>query len=177
MSNYITLGAGCFWCVEAVYKELKGVVSVQSGYSGGEIVNPSYKEVCNGTTGHAEVCQLEYNSREITLVEILEVFFKVHDPTQLNRQGNDVGTQYRSAIFYENEEDKVVALNIIDKLNNSGAFSNTIVTEVTKYKNFFPAEDYHNDYFALNGENPYCQMVVKPKVEKFKKAFDSKLKK
>ena len=177
MSNYITLGAGCFWCVEAIFKELNGVISVQSGYSGGEIVNPSYKEVCNGTTGHAEVCQLEYDSNKISLKEILEVFFKVHDPTQLNRQGNDVGTQYRSSIFYENEQDKVVSLNIIEELNNSGAYLNPIVTEVSKYKNFFPAEDYHNDYFALNGENPYCQMVVKPKVEKFKKVFNSKLKK
>jgi peptide-methionine (S)-S-oxide reductase len=173
----ITLGAGCFWCVEAIFENLKGVEQVTSGYSGGHVKNPSYKEVCNGTTGHAEVVQLVYNPSEISFLEILEVFFQTHDPTTLNRQGNDVGTQYRSAIFYHTEKQKEQSLKTIELLNKSGSFDNLIVTEVMPFSVFYKAEDYHQDYFELNAnENPYCSMVVKPKVDKFKKVFKDKLK-
>lgn len=173
----ITLGAGCFWCVEAVFQNLNGVEKVTSGYSGGFIKNPSYKEVCQGTTGHAEVCQLVYNPKVITIPEILQVFWQTHDPTTLNRQGNDFGTQYRSAIFYHNEEQKKLAEQYKNELNKSKAFDNPIVTEITAYTNFYPAENYHQDYFNLNGEEPYCRFVIQPKVEKFKKVFKDKLKK
>jgi len=172
----ITLGAGCFWCVEAIFDDIKGVESVTSGYSGGAIKNPSYKEVCTGRTGHAEVIQLVYNPEIVSLEKLLEVFWQVHDPTTLNRQGGDVGTQYRSAVFYHNEEQKKIATNIFNKLDDSGAFVNPIVTEITPFENFYSAEGYHQDYFELNGENPYCSAVVRPKVEKFKKAFSDILK-
>ncbi len=172
----ITLGAGCFWCVEAIFDELKGVQSVTSGYSGGVIDKPTYEEVCTGTTGHAEVCQVTYDADVIPTKDLLEVFFKTHDPTTLNRQGADVGTQYRSAIFYHNEKQKEIAEDVIQKLKVSGAYDMPIVTEVTKYSNFFKAEDYHQQYFELNGHQPYCRAVVQPKVEKFKKAFKDKLK-
>ncbi|MFT7333370.1 MAG: peptide-methionine (S)-S-oxide reductase [Sphingobacteriales bacterium] len=175
-THTITLGAGCFWCIEAIYAELKGVISISSGYSGGKIVNPSYREVCSGLTGHAEVIQVRFNSDLIALAEILEVFFKTHDPTTLNRQGADVGTIYRSAIFYHNDEQKAVAEKIKAELDAAGAFDNPIVTEITEYKAFYIAESYHQEYFEQNGENPYCQMVVRPKVEKFKKVFPDKLK-
>ncbi len=173
----ITLGAGCFWCVEAVFTELEGVESVVSGYTGGTVKNPSYKEVCNGTTGHAEVAQIVFDPEVISLKEILEVFWKTHDPTTLNRQGNDIGTQYRSAIFYSNEDQKQIASFYKDELNKSGAYNNPIVTEITQLGDFYAAEDYHQNYFELNGEQQYCKFVIQPKVEKFKKAFDSKLKK
>lgn len=173
----ITLGAGCFWCVEAVFQDLKGVEKVTSGYSGGHVKNPAYKEVCNGTTGHAEVCQLVYDPKVISIPEILEVFWQTHDPTTLNRQGNDVGTQYRSAIFYHTEEQRELAEQYKAELNKSGAFDRPIVTEITAFSNFYPAEDYHQDYFNLNGEQPYCQYVIRPKVEKMKKVFADKLKK
>lgn len=172
----ITLGAGCFWCVEAVFDQLKGVESVQSGYSGGKVKNPSYKEVCSGLTGHAEVCQVTYNPSVISLTELLEVFFSTHNPTTLNRQGADVGTQYRSAIFYHNEEQKELSETIIAQLNKDKVFPDPIVTEVTAYTNFYPAEDYHNDYYELNGSQPYCRAVIKPKLDKFKKTFEDKLK-
>lgn len=172
----ITLGAGCFWCVEAVFQDLKGVEKVTSGYSGGFIKNPSYKEVCQGTTGHAEVCQIVYNPKIITVPEILQVFWQTHDPTTLNRQGNDIGTQYRSAIFYHNDEQKKLAEQYKEELNKSKAFDHPIVTEVTAYTNFYPAEDYHQEYYNLHGEEPYCQFVIQPKVEKFKKVFKDKLK-
>lgn len=172
----ITLGAGCFWCVEAIFVDIKGVESVTSGYAGGTIKNPSYKEVCTGRTGHAEVIQLVYNPEIISLAKLLEVFWQVHDPTTLNRQGGDVGTQYRSAIFYHNEEQKEVATKILNKLNEEQVFVNPIVTEITAFSNFYPAEDYHKDYFELNGENPYCKAVVRPKVDKFKKTFSEILK-
>lgn len=172
----ITLGAGCFWCVEAVFQGLKGVEKVTSGYSGGFIKNPSYKEVCQGTTGHAEVCQIVYNPKIITVPEILQVFWQTHDPTTLNRQGNDIGTQYRSAIFYHNDEQKKLAEQYKEELNKSKAFDHPIVTEVTAYTNFYPAEDYHQEYYNLHGEEPYCQFVIQPKVEKFKKVFKDKLK-
>ena len=172
----ITFGAGCFWCVEAIYSDLKGVEKVTSGYSGGTVKNPSYKEVCNGTTGHAEVCQIIYNPNIISIKELLEVFWQVHDPTTLNRQGRDVGTQYRSAIFYHTEEQRELAITYRDKLEDEGVFLNPIVTEITAYTNFYPAEDYHQDYFELNGKQPYCLVVIRPKVEKFKKVFKDKLK-
>lgn len=171
-----TFGAGCFWCVEAVFQCLRGVDSAISGYSGGHIKNPSYKEVCKGTTGHAEVVQITFDPEVISFADLLEVLFSVHDPTTLNRQGADVGTQYRSAIFYHSEEQKEIALKAIAAANESGQWNTPLVTEVTPFSNFYKAEDYHQDYFALNGEQPYCQMVVRPKVEKFKKQFREKLK-
>lgn len=173
----ITLGAGCFWCVEAVFDQLNGVENVQSGYSGGTIKNPAYKEVCTGRTGHAEVVQITFNPEIISLEEILEVFWTVHDPTSLNRQGADVGTQYRSAIFYHNDKQKEIAEAYIKQLDSEGVFEKPIVTEVTKFDAFYPAEDYHNDYYNRNGEQPYCRMVVRPKVNKFQKQFKDKLKK
>ncbi len=172
----ITLGAGCFWCVEAIFDDIKGVESVVSGYAGGTIKNPSYKEVCTGRTGHAEVCQLVYDAEVVSLAKLLEVFWQVHDPTTLNRQGGDVGTQYRSAIFYQNEEQKEVATKILNKLNEEQVFVNPIVTEITPIQSFYPAEDYHQDYFELNGDNPYCKAVVRPKLDKFKKTFSEILK-
>lgn len=172
----ITLGAGCFWCVEAIFQSIKGVESVVSGYSGGSIKNPSYKEICTGKTGHAEVCQLTYDSEVVSLAKILEVFWQTHDPTTLNRQGGDVGTQYRSAIFYHTEEQKEIATDIFNKLDDAVAFINPIVTEISEIANFYPAEDYHQDYFDMNGEQPYCSAVISPKVEKFKKTFSEILK-
>lgn len=177
-SEIATLGAGCFWCVEAVFQQLKGVEKVVSGYSGGKIKNPSYKEVCTGNTGHAEVIQVTYNPDIISYEELLEVFFQVHDPTTLNRQGNDVGTQYRSVIFYHNEKQKETAEKIKTALNQSGAFSNPIVTEISPATDFYIAEDYHQNYYNENqNKNPYCSFVVKPKVDKFQKVFKDKLKK
>jgi peptide-methionine (S)-S-oxide reductase len=172
-----TLGAGCFWCVEAVFQRLEGVVSVKSGYSGGFVKNPAYKEVCQGVTGHAEVCQIFYDRTKISFAELLEVFWKTHDPTTLNRQGNDFGTQYRSAIFYHNQEQKAIAETYKEEINNSGAYSSPVVTEITAFSEFFPAEDYHHNYFNTNGSEPYCRMVIQPKMEKFEKVFKNKLKK
>lgn len=171
-----TLGSGCFWCVEAVFQTLKGVNRVLPGYSGGKIANPTYREVCSGLTGHAEVVQIEFDEEVISFVELLEVFFKTHDPTTLNKQGGDVGTQYRSSIFYHSEEQKETAEEVIAKLNDSKAFSSKIVTEVVPFKAFYEAEEYHKNYFINNPEQGYCQMVVRPKVEKFKKVFENKLK-
>lgn len=175
-TDTITLGAGCFWCVEAIFDQLKGVEKVISGYAGGNIKNPSYKEVCTGRTGHAEVCQVIYNPEIITTEELLEVFWQTHDPTTLNKQGGDVGTQYRSAIFYHNDTQKQIAETYKQQLDSSDTFSNPIVTEITAFTNFYPAEDYHQDYFELNGEQPYCSAIIKPKVEKFKKNFKDKIK-
>ncbi len=171
----VTLGGGCFWCTEAVYLQLNGVVDVKPGYSGGHVKNPSYKEVCNETTGHAEVVQVTFDPAVVTFAEILEVFFVTHDPTSLNRQGNDVGTQYRSAIFYHTPKQKETALQIIASLAREKAYEKPIVTEVTEFKAFYPAEDYHINYFARNKNQPYCQFVVAPKVEKFRKVFKNKL--
>lgn len=171
-----TLGAGCFWCVEAIFQDLMGVVKVESGYSGGAIKNPSYREVCTGTTGHAEVCQITFDPKQISFEEILEVFWTTHDPTTLNRQGADSGTQYRSAIFYHSEAQK----NAAEKSKNEVAtqiWEDPIVTEVSAFTTFYPAEEYHQDYFNLNGSAPYCQMVIAPKVKKFKAKFEGKLKK
>lgn len=172
----VTLGGGCFWCTEAIYKELKGVIAVTSGYSGGDIVNPSYREVCTGRTGHAEVVEIEFNPEIVSFAEILEVFFATHDPTTLNRQGADVGTQYRSAIFYHNQEQKDTAEAIIKQLNDENVFGEKVVTEVTEWKNFFAAEDYHQNYLANNASQSYCQIVIIPKLEKFRKIFKGRLK-
>jgi peptide-methionine (S)-S-oxide reductase len=171
----ITLGAGCFWCVEAVYQQLKGVKSVVSGYMGGGIKNPTYREVCSGLTGHAEVCQLIYDPKVVSFETILEVFWQTHDPTTLNRQGADVGTQYRSAIFCHSDEQKKYAELWKENLNAKKVFPNPIVTQISDAVVFYPAEDYHQNYFNQNGEQPYCQIVIKPKMDKFLKAFKAKL--
>ena len=171
-----TFGAGCFWCVEAVFQELDGVVSVKSGYTGGSIENPTYEMVCSGTTGHAEVCQITYHPNEVTFDELLEVFWKTHDPTTLNRQGADQGTQYRSAIFFHDEQQKELAEQYKKRLDESGAWDAPIVTEITSLGKFYPAEDYHDDYYRLNPNQGYCQFVIQPKMEKFRKAFADKLK-
>ena len=171
-----TFGTGCFWCTEAVFDELKGVESVVSGYSGGTLPNPTYEQICGGLTGHAEVVQITYDPAVISFADLLEVFWQTHDPTTLNRQGNDVGTQYRSAVFYHNDEQRQLAEHYKEKLNGSGAFRGPIVTEITPYKSFYPAEKYHQDYFAQNPSQPYCTAIIRPKVDKFKKAFADKLK-
>jgi peptide-methionine (S)-S-oxide reductase len=171
-----TFASGCFWCTEAIFDRIKGVVSVVSGYSGGEVINPSYKEVCTGNTGHAEAIQITFNPEEVSYVELLEIFFKTHDPTTLNRQGADVGTQYRSAIFYHTPRQRERAIEIIDALNSEGIWKDPIVTEVTAFSNFYPAEDYHQEYFDNNSNQGYCRMVIQPKVEKFEKVFRDKLK-
>ncbi len=170
-----TFGGGCFWCTEAIFKELKGVESVTSGFSGGDVINPSYKEVITGRTGHAEVIQIEYDPNEVSFTELLEVFFATHDPTTLNRQGADVGTQYRSAIFYHNDSQEIIANEVIGQLNEEKVFNKPIVTEVTKWKNFFKAEDYHQDYFENNPTQGYCQFVIVPKLNKFRKIFKDRL--
>ena len=171
-----TFGNGCFWCTEAVFQRLKGVEKVVSGYSGGHVENPTYEQVCGKKTGHAEVIQIAYDPQVISFKGLLEVFWKTHDPTTLNRQGNDVGPQYRSAVFYHTDEQRDLAETYKQKLDESGAFSKPIVTEVTQFKNFYPAEDYHQNYFNLNPRQGYCAFVVAPKVEKFKAAFADKLK-
>ncbi|MFZ1292030.1 MAG: peptide-methionine (S)-S-oxide reductase MsrA [Melioribacteraceae bacterium] len=171
-----TFGTGCFWCTETIFEKLKGVESAVSGYSGGTKENPTYKEVCTGETGHAEVIQITFNPSVISFKELLEVFWKTHDPTTLNRQGEDVGTQYRSAIFYHNEEQKKLAEEYKSKLETAKVYKNPIVTEITKFSKFFPAENYHQDYYEQNKTQPYCSFVITPKVEKFKKVFESKLK-
>ncbi len=171
------LGAGCFWCVEAVYSQLKGVVSVKSGFSGGELENPTYKQVYTGETGHAEVCQITFNPEIISFSELLTVYWSIHNPTELNRQGvEDVGTQYRSAIFYHSKEQKDVAEQQIAAITAEKLYENPIVTQVVPFIKFYPAEDYHDNYFANNPDQPYCTRVVGPKVDKFKKLFMDKLK-
>ena len=169
-------GAGCFWCVEAVYQSLNGVLKVTSGYSGGTTVNPTYKQVCSGTTGHAEVCEVIYDLSVISYKDLLEAFWSAHDPTTLNRQGNDVGTQYRSVIFYSNDEQKMLAEEYKKKLNDNHAFAKPVVTAIEPFTIFYAAEDYHQDYFELNGHEPYCQIVIAPKLEHFKEVFHDKLK-
>ncbi len=171
-----TFGAGCFWCVEAMFESLNGVESAVSGYSGGHTRNPSYKEVCSGNTGHAEVIQVNYNPTVITYEQLLEAFFLAHDPTQLNRQGADVGTQYRSVIYFHDSTQENLARSFKDRLNASGAFSSPIVTEISAFTMFYPAEDYHQEYFANNPNQPYCSAVVGPKLEKFRKVFKDQLK-
>lgn len=172
-----TLGAGCFWCVEAVFDDLRGVEDVVSGYSGGHTVNPTYQEVCSETTGHAEVVQIEFDPQELSYADLLRVFFAVHDPTTLNRQGNDVGTSYRSAIYYHSDEQRQAAEEVIREVSEAQIYDNPIVTEVTAFDKFYPAENYHQEYFANNPNQPYCAAVVAPKVAKFRKQFISRLKK
>lgn len=171
-----TFGAGCFWCVEAVYQQLKGVIKVTSGYSGGARENPTYDQVCSGATGHAEVCQIVYDPSVISYKELLEVFWTVHDPTTLNRQGADVGTQYRSVIYYHNDEQKQLAEHYKAELDKSGAFKDPVVTEISAYTKFYSAEKYHQDYYNNNKNQPYCSFVIEPKLDKFKKVFKDKLK-
>jgi peptide-methionine (S)-S-oxide reductase len=185
MSNIPTTGTdtaifanGCFWCTEAIFEQLDGVISAVSGYTGGHVKNPTYKEVCTGETGHAEALKIVYDPAKITFDELLEVFWETHDPTTLNRQGNDVGPQYRSGIFYLNEEQKEKAEKYKKELNASGAFNKPIVTEITPFTVFYPAENYHQQYFENNeNTNPYCQIVIRPKMDKFRKVFKDKLKK
>lgn len=170
-----TFAAGCFWCIEEQFRHLDGVIEVNSGYTGGKTKNPTYKQVCSGTTGHAEACQIIYDPTIISFDELLAAFFVAHDPTQLNRQGNDIGTQYRSAIFYHNEEQKKLAIHYIDQLNKEKAYDRPIVTEVSRLKIYYKAEDYHQDYYENHSEQPYCKFVIQPKTEKFQKVFKDKL--
>ena len=171
-----SFGTGCFWCTEAIFERLTGVLKVTSGYSGGSVPNPTYEEVCTGTTGHAECCQVVYDPSRISYDELLEVFWKTHDPTTLNRQGNDVGPQYRSVIFYHSPEQKEKAEHYKTELDSAGAFDKPIVTAVEPYKNFYSAEGYHQKYYEYNPGQMYCRLVIAPKVEKFEKVFKSKLK-
>lgn len=172
-----TFGAGCFWCVEAQFQMLDGVEKVESGFSGGHVKNPAYREVCEGTTGHAEVCQITYDKTKLSYEDMLQAFWKSHDPTQLNQQGNDVGTQYRSVIFYHNEEQHKLAEEYKKKLNDEKVYDSPVVTEISPYTVFYKAEDYHQNYFNEHGDQPYCSYVIQPKVEKFRKVFGNKLKK
>lgn len=171
-----TLGAGCFWCIEACYKEMNGIVSVTSGYAGGHVLKPTYKQVCEGTTGHAEVARIVYDESQISFADLLKVFWFIHDPTQLNRQGNDVGTQYRSVVFFHDEEQRQIAETYKQKLIDEQVWDRPIVTEISPIPVFYAAEDYHQDYYDLNPGNAYCQAIVRPKVEKFKKVFEANLK-
>lgn len=172
-----TLGSGCFWCTEAIFLRVKGVLKVESGYSGGSVPNPTYEAVCTGKTGHAEVCQITFDPSIISFTDLLEVFFKTHDPTTLNRQGADVGTQYRSVIFYHSEQQKSISEKITSKLNEEKIWDNKIVTEISPIRKFYKAEDYHQDYYSRNEYQPYCSFVITPKIEKFEKVFSDKLKK
>ncbi len=172
-----TFGAGCFWCVEAVFQQLDGVLKVTSGYSGGHIANPTYEQVCSKTTGHVEVCRIVYDPKQISFDELLSVFWKTHDPTTVDQQGNDHGPQYRSAIFYHNDEQKRIAEKYKEELNKSGAWPNPVVTTIEPLKNYYPAEDYHQNYYNSNGGQMYCRYVIQPKLEKFEKVFKDKLKK
>lgn len=171
-----TLGGGCFWCLDAVYAQLQGVQKVVSGYAGGTVPNPTYEQVCSGNTGHAEVAQITFDPNVVSFREILEIFFTIHDPTSLNRQGADIGTQYRSAIFYHDEEQQRVAEALIDELDGAHIWPDPIVTEVTPFRIWYEAEDYHQDYYKYNSQQPYCQVVISPKVAKFRKKFAKKLK-
>lgn len=172
-----TFGTGCFWCTEAIFQQVEGVTKVTSGYSGGKVDNPTYKQVCTGTTGHAECLNIEYDPSKVTFDELLEIFWQVHDPTTLNRQGNDIGTQYRSVVFYHNEEQKAKVEKYKAELDKSGAWDNPIVTTLEPFVKFYAAENYHQNYYNDNGQQGYCQFVIRPKVEKFQKVFKSKLKK
>lgn len=171
-----TLGGGCFWCLEAVFDNLKGVKDVVSGYSGGEMKNPSYREVCTGTTGHAEAVQVHFDPTELSFADLLRVFFTIHDPTTLNRQGADIGTQYRSVIFYHTPEQKAQAEAVIGEIERQHLWENPLVTEVKPYQAFYPAEDYHQEYYANNSRQPYCQIVIAPKLSKFRRQYADRLK-
>jgi peptide-methionine (S)-S-oxide reductase len=173
--NIATLAGGCFWCLEAVYDELKGVISVESGYSGGHVLNPSYEQVCLGNTGHAEAVRVTFDPKVITYKDLLKIFFTVHDPTTLDRQGADVGTQYRSAIFYHDEEQKRIAEEVIGDITEAGIWDDPIVTEVMPFERFYPAEEYHQEYFANNPYQGYCRAVIAPKVAKFRKQYKEML--
>jgi peptide-methionine (S)-S-oxide reductase len=172
-----TFGCGCFWCVEAIFQQLEGVLKVESGYSGGQVENSTYEAVCSGETGHAEVCQVTFDPAKVRFDDLLEVFWQTHDPTTLNQQGYDVGTQYRSAVFYHNEQQRTLAEKYKRDLDSSGAFAAPIVTEITPFKTFYKAENYHQNYFRENADNRYCQAIIQPKVEKFRKVFAGKVKK
>lgn len=172
-----TFANGCFWCTEAIFQQVKGVEKVVSGYIGGTVKNPTYREICTGLTGHAEAIQIEFDPKQVSFSDLLEIFWQTHDPTTLNRQGADEGTQYRSAVFYHTEEQKNLASHYKEKLDASGAFDNPIVTEISAALVFYPAENYHQNYYNLNGKAPYCSYVIAPKLDKFKKAFADKLKK
>ncbi len=172
----ITLGGGCFWCIEAIYQGLNGVVEVVSGYSGGKVEKPSYEQVCSGTTGHAEVVQVTFNPEIVTFKKILEVFFSTHDPTNVNRQGNDIGIQYRSVIFYHTQKQNQITLEVIKELNDTGNLKGSIVTEVASFIEFYEAENYHQDYFKLNASKSYCKVIIQPKVEKFRENYANDLK-
>jgi len=172
-----TLGSGCFWCTEAFFLRVKGIESVVSGYSGGKVKNPTYREVCSGLTGHAEVIQVKFDPALISYSEVLEIFWNTHDPTTLNKQGADEGTQYRSVVFYHSESQKQTAEDYKKQLDKSGVYKNPIVTEISPFTVFYPAEDYHQNYYALNPNQGYCQYVIRPKIEKFNKQYAAKLKK
>lgn len=175
-SDTATFATGCFWCTEAKFSQLRGVTSVTSGFTGGQTPNPTYEQVCTGSTGHAEACNIIFDPQQITYAELLEAFFKAHDPTQLNRQGNDVGTQYRSAIFYHNAAQRSAGEYYIKKINAAKAYPAPVVTQLSPYKIFYKAENYHQNYFSNNGNAPYCKYVIQPELEKFKKIFAGKLK-
>ena len=174
--NQAIFGGGCFWCVEAVFVRVQGVQSVESGYAGGQTQNPTYKDICTGTTGHAEVCRITYDESVISYRELLSIFFRTHDATTLNRQGNDVGTQYRSVIYFATPEEEQIARDLVRELDEAGVFPNPIVTEISPVPTFYKAESYHQDYYANNASQPYCMFVVAPKVEKFMKQFGSRAK-
>lgn len=176
MNETATLGGGCFWCLEAVYDDLEGVTSVESGYAGGAVPNPSYKAVCTGNTGHAEVVQVNFDPEVVSYRDLMRIFFTIHDPTTLNRQGADVGTQYRSAIFYHSPEQKETAEKVMGEIEAAQIWSDPIVTEITPISQFYPAEDYHQEYFARNPEQGYCRVVIAPKVAKFRKLYLERLK-
>lgn len=177
MSNYqtATLAGGCFWCTEAIFKRLKGVKSTTSGYSGGDVKNPTYEQVCSSKTGHAESIQIKFDPKIISFETLLDVFFKLHDPTTLNRQGSDVGTQYRSAIFYHNDNQKKIAEELKSKLEKSGIYASKIVTEIAPFKNFYQAENYHQNYYEENKSQPYCQLVIDPKIQILYRDFKEKV--
>ena len=177
INEEITLGGGCFWCLETIYREINGVEKVISGYSGGLVVNPTYKDVCSGKTGHAEVVQITFNPQIITAEKLLQIFFATHDPTTLNRQGADVGTQYRSIIFYRNQKQKNVIDKVIGELKKNKVYKNSIATEVVPFQSFYAAEDYHQDYYSQNKQQDYCRIIINPKLDKFKKTFHDNLKK
>lgn len=176
MVKEAVFGAGCFWCYEPCFNELKGVIEAIPGYAGGTLKHPTYQQVCTGTTGHTEVVHIQFEDSIISYHDLLKVFWKIHDPTQLNRQGNDIGIQYRSVIFYYDEQQKEIASKLLNELDSSGAWNQPLITAIEPLKNFYPAEDYHKDYVKLHPENPYCMMVSKPKIEKFRKVFAEKLK-
>lgn len=176
-TDTITFGSGCFWCTEAIFQQVEGVLKVISGYSGGHVVNPTYEQICEKNTGHAEVCQLVYDPSKVSIDELLEVFWETHDPTTLNRQGNDVGPQYRSVVFFHNDEQRKKAEFFKSELDKSGAFPNPIVTTIEPYTNFYKAENYHQDYYNRNKTEPYCYFVIRPKLEKYEKVFGDKTKK